>query len=62
MKNQEKATVRVLLPLLEKSSDIEVDQTEQVIVNGQVTSLHRGEYVDIKPEVFLELRKRYPNL
>lgn len=63
MKTQEKpATVRVLLPLAESSGDVQIDQTEQVIINGQVTTIHRGTYVDVKPQVFWQLRARYPSL
>ncbi len=56
-------TVQVFLPLLD---DIEgeacADQTEQVVVNGQVTRIQRGAYVDVKPEVFCQLKRRYPGL
>ncbi|MCI5956386.1 MAG: hypothetical protein MRZ54_05320 [Clostridiales bacterium] len=59
---EKRATVRVMLPLLEADSGVKVDQTEQVTVNGLVTSIRRGEYVDVKPEVFVQLKQRYPNL
>lgn len=56
-------TVRIFLPLLEESgADTHVDQTENVIINGNVTQIRRGEYVDVKVPVFLQLKKRYPNL
>lgn len=55
--------VRVFIPLAEdNNSDITVDQTETVVINGKVTQIRRGEYVDVKVPVFLQLRNRYPNL
>ena len=62
MRNQENAAVRVLLPLAEESGDLPTDQTEQVTINGKMTTIHRGEYVEVKPQVFVQLRSRYPNL
>ena len=38
------------------------DQTEQVILNGKVWSVRRGEYADVPPDVFLALKTRYPEL
>ena len=56
-------TVRILIPLAdENGAEGTVDQTENVIVNGAVTQIRRGEYVDVKPAVFMQLRQRYPNL
>ena len=56
-------TVRIFLPLLEETgADTHVDQTENVIINGKVTQIRRGEYVDVKVPVFLQLKQRYPNL
>lgn len=56
-------TVRVFLPLEEEeSAELPSDQTEQVILNGSVTQLRRGEYVEVKVPVFMQLRQRYPNL
>lgn len=56
-------TVSVLIPLAEdQGSDIAVDQTETVVINGKVTQIRRGEYVDVKVPVFLQLRQRYPNI
>lgn len=55
--------VRVCLPLLEETdSETRQDQTENVIINGKVTQIRRGEYVDVKVPVFLQLKQRYPNL
>lgn len=56
-------TVRVFIPKLEDSnSEITLDQTETVIINGNVTRIKRGEYVDVKVPVFLQLKQRYPNI
>lgn len=56
-------TVRVFIPLAEESnSDLKVDQSETVIINGKVTRIRRGEYVDVKVPVFMQLKQRYPNL
>lgn len=56
-------TVRVFLPLEEEeSAELPSDQTEQVILNGSVTQIRRGEYVEVKVPVFMQLRQRYPNL
>jgi len=56
-------TVRVFLPLAEETgTEVAVDQTENVIINGKVTQIRRGEYVDVKVPVFMQLKQRYPNL
>ncbi|MDD5899026.1 MAG: hypothetical protein PUE14_11130 [Clostridia bacterium] len=56
-------TVRIFLPLLEETgTEVSVDQTENVIINGTVTQIRRGEYVDVKVPVFMQLKQRYPNL
>ena len=56
-------TVRIFLPLVEENgTEVAVDQTENVIINGSVTQIRRGEYVDVKVPVFLQLKQRYPNL
>lgn len=55
--------VRVYIPLANTdNSDIAVDQTENVTINGVTTQIKRGEYVDVKVPVFLQLKQRYPNL
>lgn len=55
--------VRVFLPLAEETgTEVAVDQTENVIINGKVTQIRRGEYVDVKVPVFMQLKQRYPNL
>ena len=55
--------VRIMLPLIEETgTEAAVDQTENVIINGKVTQIRRGEYVDVKVPVFMQLKQRYPNL
>jgi len=55
--------VRIMLPLIEETgTEAVVDQTENVIINGKVTQIRRGEYVDVKIPVFMQLKQRYPNL
>ena len=56
-------TVRIILPKSEdQGSNMKVDQTETVIINGKATLIKRGEYVDVKVPVFLQLKQRYPNI
>lgn len=57
-------TVRVFIPMLDESDygDLKIDQAETVIINGKVTRIKRGEYVDVKVPVFMQLKQRYPNL
>jgi len=69
MATQKKTTVaiepvvRVFIPLAEDAAgEGKVDQTENVIINGRVTQIRRGEYVEVKVPVFLQLRQRYPGL
>ena len=55
--------VRICLPLLEATgTEGTVDQTENVIINGKVTQIRRGEYVEVKVPVFMQLKQRYPGL
>lgn len=55
--------VRVFIPLAEETgTDMKVDQNETVIINGKVTRIRRGEYVDVKVPVYMQLKQRYPNL
>lgn len=60
---EQKATVRVFLPLLEdQDTSMEIDQTEYVTINGKTTAIRRGEYVDVPVPVFMQLRNKYPHL
>ena len=61
-KNDE-AKVTVFIPLLEdQGSDVAADQTVTVTINGMVTQIRRGEHVDVKVPVFLQLRNQFPTL
>lgn len=56
-------TVTVFIPLLEdQGSDLTVDQTVNVTINGKVTQIRRGEYVNVKVPVFIQLRNQFPIL
>ena len=56
-------TVRIFIPLAQdQESDIKMEQTETVVINGKVTQIKRGEYVDVKVPVFLQLKQRYPSI
>lgn len=56
-------TVRIMIPLEEThGDDSTIDQTETVVINGLVTRIKRGEYVEVSVPVYLQLRNRYPNL
>lgn len=56
--------VRIMLPLREDAEEygMKVDQTEQVIINGNITNIRRGVPVDVKVPVFLQLKQRFPNI
>lgn len=63
VETEKEPTVRVFIPKLEdQESDVEVDQTEYVTINGTTTAVKRGEYVDVKVPVFMQLKQRYPNI
>lgn len=63
LENRVEPTVRVCIPLAQdQDSSVAIDQTETVIINGKTTLIKRGEYVDVKVPVFLQLKQRYPNL
>lgn len=56
-------TVRVFIPLQEQDdSSLAVEQVEYVTINGTTTAIKRGEYVDVKVPVFIQLRNRYKNI
>ena len=55
--------VRICLPLAEETgTEAAVDQHETVIINGRVTRIRRGEFVEVKVPVFMQLKQRYPSL
>lgn len=53
---------RIYLPLLEEVGGVKVDQYEHVTVNGKTTLIRRGEYVDVEPEVYIQLKNRFPSI
>ena len=53
---------RIYLPLLEENGGVKVDQYEHVTVNGTTTLVRRGEYVDVTPEVYIQLKNRFPSI
>lgn len=56
-------TVRVFIPLQEQDdSSLAVEQVEYVTINGSTTAIKRGEHVNVKVPVFIQLRNRYPNI
>ena len=60
---KEENKVRVRLPLAQDMGDgMTPDQSEQVILNGKVWSIRRGESVEVPVEVFLMLRQRYAEI
>lgn len=55
--------VRVFIPLLpEDEGGIKQDQTEVVVINGKNTVIQRGEFVDVSPEIYLQLRNKFAYL
>ena len=55
--------VQIILPRLQdESSNVKVDQTEHVTINGKTTLIRRGVYVDVPVSVFCALKVKYPNL
>ena len=52
--------VRITLPLAEDGDSLKADQTEQVIINGEITNIRRGTPVDVTVPVFILLKQRYP--
>ena len=55
-------TVSIFLPLANDAGGGNVEQAEYVTVNGKTTKIPRGEYVDVKVPIFLQLVNRYPGL
>jgi hypothetical protein len=53
---------RIYLPMLEETGGVKVDQYEHVTVNGNTTLIRRGEYVDVTPEVYIQLKNRFPSI
>ena len=53
---------RIYLPMLDEVGGVKVDQYEHVTVNGKTTLIRRGEYVDVEPEVYIQLKNRFPSI
>lgn len=49
-------TVRIRLPLLEGDDTENIDQTENITVNGSTLLIKRGELVDVPVPYYLALR------
>lgn len=60
--NQER--VAVYLPMIEDDGSGKVDQNVEVIVNGKVNLIRRGEYVKVPFDVYEALRNsgRFQNI
>ena len=55
--------VRIYLPeQMEAESGVKVDPYEHVTINGEITYVKRGEYVDVTVPVYMILKDRYPNI
>ena len=55
--------VRIFIPFNdEELAGIKMDPYEHVTINGETTLIRRGEYVEVTPEVFIQLRNKFPNL
>lgn len=63
MAASEENRVRIFIPFNEEElSGVKMDPYEHVTINGETTLIKRGEYVEVKPEVFIQLRNKYPHL
>ena len=55
--------VLITIPVIPGADDgIKRDPYEHVTVNGETTLVKRGEPVEVTPEVFIQLRNKYPTL
>lgn len=55
--------VRIRLPEpIEADSGVKVDPYEHVTINGEITYIERGKYVDVTIPVYMILKDRYPNI
>lgn len=55
--------VGIRIPKIEsEDSLLGTDQFEHVTINGRTTMIKVGEYVEVSPEVYIQLRNKYPNL
>ena len=56
VKTVEMERVPIFLPLIEDDGSGKVDQNVEVIVNGRITVIRRGEYVRVPFDVYEALR------
>lgn len=60
-KAEVKPTVSIVIPRLDdENSGMKMDQYEHVTINGETTLIKRGEHVDVTPEVFIQLKNKFP--
>lgn len=60
---QAQPRVLVTIPVLPGSDDgVKRDPYEHVCINGETTLVKRGVPVEVTPEVFIQLRNKYPTI
>lgn len=60
-KAEVKPTVSIVIPRYDdENSGMKMDQYEHVTINGETTLIKRGEHVDVTPEVFIQLKNKFP--
>ena len=58
---EERPTVSIVIPRLDdENSGMKMDQYEHVTINGETTLIKRGEHVNASPEVFIQLKNKFP--
>lgn len=58
---EERPTVSIVIPRLDdENSGMKMDQYEHVTINGETTLIKRGEHVNVSPEVFIQLKNKFP--
>ena len=59
----EQPRVLITLPVMPMSDDgVKRDPYEHVTINGKTTMVKRGVPVEVTPEVFIQLRNKYPTI
>lgn len=66
-KENSEPTARIFIPQIESDGSVLVDQFEHVTIANEagepsVTRIHRGEWVDVPWNVFIQLKEKYPKL
>ena len=55
--------VLITLPIMPGGDDgVKRDPYEHVTINGETTLVKRGVPVEVTPEVFIQLRNKYPTI